>query len=119
MTNQDIWRIALAQSAVDCNCRPEDFLGNESMTTISHPHPAARKYLPLPFACDLVSYGNNIVAQCREDIAPAVEEFIRSYPTEHCFETPHLHILDEIVAPFGLQVCFMAEYFLPDIKQLN
>ena len=119
MTNQEIWRIALEQSAIDCNCHPEDFLREESITTISQPHPQARKYLPLPFACDMVSYGNNIVAQCREDIAPAVEKFIRSYPTAHCFETPHLHVLDEIVSPFGLQVCFMAEYFLPDVDALK
>jgi len=119
LTNKKIWEIALRQSAIDCNCQPEDFLRQESMVTLSRPCPEARKYLPLPFACDLVSYGNNIVAQCREDIAPAVEKFIRSYPTEHCFETPHLHMLDEIVAPFGLQVCFMAEYFLPDVDAVK
>ena len=119
MTNKEIWRIALRQSAIDCNCEPEDFLKNESMVTVSRPHPDARKYLPLPFACDLVSYGNNIVAQCREDIAPAVEKFIKSYPTEHCFETPHLHVLDEIVAAHGLKTCFMAEYFLPDVDAVK
>ncbi len=119
MTNQDIRRIALHQSAVDCNCKPEDFLKEESMVTLSRPHPQARKYLPLPFACDLVSYGTNIVAQCREDLAPVVEKFIKSYPTEHCFETPHLHVLDEAVRPFGLKVCFMAEYFLPDVNALK
>ena len=26
LSNQDIWRIALRQSAYDCNCAPEDFL---------------------------------------------------------------------------------------------
>ena len=119
MTNKEIWEIALRQSAIDCNCAPEDFLRQESMVTLSRPHPAARKYLPLPFACDLTSYGNNIVAQCRADLAPAVEKFIQSYPTAHCMETPHLHVLEEILNPFGLQVCFMAEYFLPDVDVLR
>ena len=119
MTNEEIWRIALRQSAIDCNCQPEDFLKDESMVTISRAHPGARKYLPLPFACDLTSYGNNIVAQCREDLAPVVEGFIKSYPTEHCFETPHLHVLDEMLAPYGLKSCFMAEYFLPDVRALR
>lgn len=119
MTNQDIWRTALNQSAIDCNCKAEDFLKSESLVTISRTHPKARKYLPLPFACDLVSYGNNIVAQCSEKLAPVVENFIKTYPTEHCFETPHLHVLDEAVRPFGLKVCFMAEYFLPDLDALK
>ena len=34
MTNQDILRIALQQSAYDCNCRPEDFLKSENVITI-------------------------------------------------------------------------------------
>ena len=119
MTNEDVWRIALAQSAIDCNCAPEDFLREESIVTRSRPHPKARKYLPLPFACDLVSYGSNIVAQCSEALAGPVGEYIRKYPTSHAFETPHLHALDEIVAPYGLKVCFMAEYFLPDVEAVK
>lgn len=119
MTNRDIWRIALQQSAIDCNCQPEDFLKNESMVTRSRPHPKARRYLPLPFVCDLVSYGNNIVAQCSEELAPVVEQFIKTYDVEHCFETPNLHVLDEAVGPYGLKVCFMAEYFLPDVEVLE
>ena len=30
MTNQELLQIALQQSAIDCNCKPEDFLQNES-----------------------------------------------------------------------------------------
>lgn len=119
MTNQDILRIALAQSAIDCNCEPENFLREESLVTISRPHPSARKYLPLPFACDLVSYGSNIVAQCSEELADAVEAYIRKYPPAHAFETPNIHVLEELVKPHGLRVCFMAEYFLPDVTKLQ
>lgn len=119
MTNEIIRRIALAQSAIDCNCTPEDLMREESIVTISRPHPGARKYLPLPFACDLVSYGSNIVAQCSEELAGAVGEYIRKYPAAHAFETPNLHILEDIVRPYGLRVCFMAEYFLPDVDLLK
>ena len=119
MTNKEIWQIALQQSAWDCNCTPEDFLREESLVTVSQAHPKARKYLPLPFQCDLVSYGSNIVAQCSGELAPIVERFIKTYPTEHCFETPHLHVLDEAVRPYGLKVCFMAEYFLPDVDAVK
>jgi len=118
MTNQDIFRIALQQSAIDCNCNPEDFLRTEPVTTESRAHQDARKYIPLPLECDLVSFGNNIVAQVSPRVQEAVEFYIRNYPVEHAFETPHLHVLDELLAPYGLKVCFMAEYFLPDVNKI-
>ena len=119
MTNQDILQIALQQSAYDCNCNPEDFLSNENIITISRKHPHARKYIPLPLQCDLVSYGSNVVAQTSEELRPLVEAYLNKYPVEHCFETPHIHALDEMLAPYGLKVCFMAEYFLPDVSRLK
>ena len=119
MTNEEIWKIALTQSAIDCNCQPEDFLRAENIITNSCKHPNARKYLPLPFACDMVSYGNNIVAQTGPDVRESVKTYLRDYPVAHAFETPHIHILDELLQPHGQKVCFMAEYFLPDMDQLR
>lgn len=119
MTNYEIRKIALRQSAYDCNCAPEDFTKAENIVTRSLPHPLARKYLPLPFACDLVSYGNNIVAQTSAELAEPVRKYIDTYPAAHAFETPHLHVLDDILRPHGLKVCFMAEYFLPDVQLLK
>lgn len=119
MTNKDIWQIALRQSAVDCNCQPEDFFKSENIITQSKPHPKARRYLPLPFDCDMVSYGSNIVAQTSHQLAPVVKQYLEKFPAEHCFETPHIHILDEMLAPYGFKTCFMAEYFLPDTDRLK
>ncbi|MBR6812584.1 MAG: GNAT family N-acetyltransferase [Oscillospiraceae bacterium] len=119
MTNAQILRVALEQSAIDCNCSPEDFLKDENTVTLSRVHPKARAYLPLPFKCDLVTYGRGIVAQTSQELSGAVKKFIDSYPNEHCFETPNIHALDVLIAPYGLKTCFMAEYFLPDIERLK
>lgn len=119
MTNQDILQIALQQSSLDCNCQPEDFLRKENVTVVSRENPKARKYLKLPLCCDLTSYGNNIVAQGREDLLPLIRKYIDRYPVEHCFETPNLHILEDILKPYGQKICFMAEYFLPDVNALR
>ena len=119
MTNQEIRQIALTQSAIDCNCNPEDFLRADNVITQSCPHPHARKYLPLPFACDLVSYGSNIVAQVSKETEGAVREYLEFCDIAHAFETPAIHVLDELLAPFDLKVCFMAEYFLPDVDALK
>mgnify|MGYP002799932809 FL=1 len=48
-----------------------------------------------------------------------VRNYIEKYPVEHCFETPDLHVLNEAFLEHGMKVCFMAEYFLPDVNQLR
>lgn len=119
MTNQELWRIALEQSAWDCNCAPEDFLRGENKVVQSQKHPKARAYLPLPFACDLVSYGPNIVAQVSPDMRDIVTWYIGKYPVAHCFETPNVMALNDRLEEKGYRVCFMAEYFLPDVEALK
>ena len=119
MTNQEIIQVAFQQSAYDCNCKVEDFLSERNVVTISKENTQARKYLPLPLECDLVSYGSNIVAQVSERTKAAVTEYIGKYPVHCCFETPNIHLLNDLLAPFDLKVCFMAEYFLPDVTKLK
>ena len=67
LTNQNILRIAMQQSAIDANCHEEDFLRPENVITVSKANPSARKYLKLPHICNLISYGNNIVATVSEE----------------------------------------------------
>lgn len=119
MTNEDVLRIAKIQSAIDFGCAPEDFDKKENIVTISAAHPKARKYLTYPISCDLVFYGANIVAQTNIDLKDAVKSYIDTYPAEHCFETPNMHILEEALHSHGQRVCFMAEYFLPDVNALK
>lgn len=67
----------------------------------------------------MVSYGNNIVAQVSPRMKELVEWYIDKYAAEHCFESPNVIALNEKLAEFGYKVCFMAEYFLPDIHTLK
>ena len=119
MTNSDILKIALSQSAIDAGCNPEDFLKPENVVVKSVAHPDARRYLKLPFDCNLISYGINIVASVSEDCWEAVTDYINHFPVEHCFETPNLHVLNDAMEKLGKRVCFMAEYFLPDVNVLK
>ena len=119
MTNKEIWQIALQQSAIDAGCAPEDFLKQDNVVVPSKAHPDARKYLKLPFDCNLISYGTNIVASVSEECREAVTSYINRYPVEHCFETPNLHVLNDAMEAMGKRVCFMAEYFLPDVTALK
>ncbi len=119
MTNQEILKIAIAQSAVDLSADASDFEKSENVVVTSHESDGARRYLKLPFSCQLVSYGNNVVASVSPEFREIAENYINKYPVEHLFETPHLHVLNEALMAKGQKICFMAEYFLPDVDALD
>lgn len=119
MTNKEILEIAMRQSAIDGNCHVEDFQKSENIVTVSAPNDRARKYLELPLFCDIVSYGSNIVASADEKIVDFIKDYIDKHPIEHCFETPNIYLLNDELQKYGMQICFMAEYFLPDVELLK
>ena len=119
MTDGEILDIAVRQSAIDSACRPEDFFNGEHVVVRSRADMGARKYLSLPFALDLTSYGNNVVASADEALIPVAKAYLRGRRTEACFETPALHELDAMLLPFGLRTFFQAEYFLPDLNAMR
>lgn len=119
MDNQDILHVAMQQSAIDLQCREEDFSMDGSVIVYSAVHEKARKYLKLPFVCNMVSYGSNIVASILPEYYDIVDSYLARYDVAHCFETPNMHVLNEAFLPKGFKVCFMAEYFLPDVNALH
>lgn len=90
MTNHEIMQIAMEQSAVDSCCCAGDFLDTKNKVVLSEKRAYARRYLELPFYCDLTSYGNNIVASVSHELIQIAEGYINKYPVAHCFETPNL-----------------------------
>lgn len=119
MTNKEILEVAMRQSAVDANCKTDDFKMSSSVIVESRKNSNARRYLELPLACNLISYGQNIVASIQMEYKDIVENYIGKYQVEHCFETPNMHVLNNEFEKYDMQVCFMAEYFLPDINELS
>ena len=119
MTTQEILKIAMAQSARDLSADASDFEKSENVVVTSRESDGARRYLKLPFSCQLVSYGNNVVASVSPEFRKILEIYINKYPVEHLFETPYLHVLNEALMAKGQKICFMAEYFLPDVDILQ
>ena len=119
MTNGEILKIAMEQSAADLGAKASDFERLENVIVLSQENDRARKYLKLPFSCQLVSYGSNTVASVSPEFRELTEKYINKYPTEHLFETPNLHVLNEELEKHGQRICFMAEYFLPDTDALR
>ena len=61
----------------------------------------------------------NVVASVTEDVREIVTEYVGKYEFYHLFETPNLHWLSNRLDGNGYKICFMAEYFLPDINNLR
>ncbi len=118
-TNQQIRQIAMEQSAVDLGCRAEDFLKSEPVVVEGAIGKGARVYYKEPIGCNLVSYGNNAVASVRPELCTLVSEYLGRYPFYHLFETPNALWLHERLIPMGYKLCFMADFFLPDVERLT
>ena len=74
MTDREILRIAKEQSAIDLGASPSDFEKSENVIVESQVNDGARRYLKLPFSCQLVSYGTNVVASVSPELRETVEE---------------------------------------------
>ena len=107
------------QSAEDIGCNAEDFLSDRSIVVPFRLGSNAKKYYRLPIGCDLVSYGNNVVAACTDEYFDIVRSYVNRFDFYHCFETPNMRWLNQRLEPLGQTVCFMAEYFLPDADRLT
>ena len=119
MTNKEILKIAMEQSARDLSAEAKDFEREENVVVLSMENAAARKYLQLPFSCQIVSYGSNAVASVSPECREIAENYINKYSVAHLCETPNLHVLNEALMAKGQKICFMAEYFLPDVEALR
>jgi len=121
MTNKEIWRAALEQSAADLNCQAEDFLRSENLVTALRLGPSAKAYYKgkEPLALLMVSFGNNIVASAQDDCRDIVTEYVRSNDFFRCFVPPALLWLDARLARKGQRVSSLSEYYLPDVDALR
>ena len=59
------------------------------------------------------------MASVSGELEGLVKDYLDRFDPVHCFETPNLHVLNDALEPYGLRVCFMAEYFLPDLRALR
>ena len=118
MTNREMMEIAMRQSAEDMGCHVEDFKADKNVVVPINLGKKARKYLKEPITCNLVSYGNNIMAASIPETMDLVSAYVDKFEFYHCFETPNMHWLNERLAEKGHKICFMAEYYLPDISRI-
>lgn len=116
MTNQQIMSIAMRQSALDLNADISDFTKEENVFVKSGLGALARKYYSEPIACNLVSYGSNIVASVKDEYKEMVKEYLSKFEFYHCFETPNMNLkclrrktLTVYICLYGVMLCVRRE----------
>ena len=119
MTNEEILHIAMEQSAEDICCHAADFRTDTNLVVPFQLGENAKRYYKLPIGCNFISYGNNVVAASTEELSGIVRDYLNRFEFYHCFETPNLRWLNRRLEPLGQTVCFMAEYYLPDVNRLT
>ena len=115
MTKKEILAVSLRQSAIDFSCSEEDFLRNVNVVSESKPAEGASRYMKLPHICGLASYGTNVVASCRADLIPEVEQYLGGIgKMYHCFDAPGIYDLNRILQKANARIGWMHSFFLPD-----
>ena len=119
MDQKQILETALRQSAIDMNADPSDFLRDGITYHAYGPNEGRRVYLPDPIRLDIVCYGKGIVAVGDEGFEGILRRYSEKYGFVHIFETPNLYRLNSMLEEYSLKACFMAEYFLPDLENMQ
>ncbi|MDH8676870.1 GNAT family N-acetyltransferase [Fusibacter bizertensis] len=117
MTNKDILKIAMTQSAIDMNCSVKDFTRQGSKVVISSLKEGAKKCYTQKIFCGFVFYGDGLVATVDAAIKPYIEAFMTRHSGFRCFDTPQLIVLNKEFEKYGKSVCHIAEFFLPDMEK--
>ena len=79
MTNCEMMEIAMRQSAEDMGCHVEDFKADKNVVVPINLGKKARKYLKEPITCNLVSYGNNIMAASIPETMDLVSAYVDKF----------------------------------------
>ena len=83
LTNKDILRIAMEQSAADIGCKAEDFLSDKNVIVPLKLCPNAKRYYKLPIGANFISYGSNVVAAVTDEVADIVNEYVSKFEFYH------------------------------------
>lgn len=117
MTNQDILRIAMEQSAVDMNCTVAQLSDGGNHVVSSALHADAKKCYHKKLFCGFTFYGTGLVASVDETIRPFIEQFTAKHAGYRCIDAPQLMVLNREFEKYDKSVCYLATFYLPDLTQ--
>lgn len=117
MNNKEIWKGAMEQSSIDLNCSVDNFINPGSTVVQSRLNEGRKKCYTKPLFCALAYYGDGLVASVDDRIKDFMKDFINRHSEYRCFDTPQLNVMNREFEKYGKCICFIAEFFLPDLER--
>lgn len=114
MTNKDILKIAMEQSAIDYNCSIEAFTEDRNTIVGAKLITGRKSCYTHPLFCRMAYYGHGLVISVDEKMREYITEFAQRHQGYRCFDTPQLIALNHELERYGKCICHIAEFFLPD-----
>lgn len=118
MTNEMIYDIAIAQSAIDYNIKAINF--NHGSFNIHKPSDVtrhARNYLTRKPYCNFVYYGDALVVIVDDEMKEFVSDFCMKNADEiyRVFDAPQITMLNNELEKHGKCIAHLAQFYVPDV----
>ncbi|MCR5251577.1 MAG: GNAT family N-acetyltransferase [Lachnospiraceae bacterium] len=113
MSKEEIYEAVREQLAIEFNCRPEDFCGEENVITTPVLHEKRRKFSDKKFFLQMATFGNNTVISADEKIHPWLREWVRGKRGFWLFEQHNFYELEKELRKHGHQMSLTHHMFLP------
>ncbi len=112
-TKAEIERVFREQLALEFNCCPEDFSGEENRITLPVAHEKRRRFSEKPFFLQMATFGGGAVISAREELHPWLREWMRGKQGIWLFEQHNFYELECRLRQSGYRMAQTHHMFLP------
>ena len=113
LTKGGIERKFKEQLALELNCAPEDFSGEEIIITGPVLHENRRKFSDQPFFLQMATFGAGAVISADERLHPRLREWAKGKRGFWLFEQHNYLELDRLLRGYGYKMALTHHMFLP------
>ena len=113
LTKEGIERKFKEQLALELNCAPEDFSGEENVITGPVLHENRRKFSDQPFFLQMATFGAGAVISADERLHPRLREWAKGKRGFWLFEQHNYLELDRLLRGYGYKMALTHHMFTP------
>ena len=113
LTKDGIERKLKEQLALELNCAPEDFSGEENVITGPVLHENRRKFSDQPFFLQMATFGAGAVISADERLHPRLREWAKGKRGFWLFEQHNYLELDRLLRGYGYKMALTHHMFTP------
>lgn len=118
-TQKEINQRIREQLAVEFNCEPCDFSGEEAVITTPILHEKRRKFRDKPFFLQMATMGRNTVISADERLHPWLSEWVKGKQGIWLFEQHNYYDLETELRKYGQKMSLTHHMFTPRAELLN